>query len=178
MRLVSNDLIIGTLLSFPIAVVGGLLVKPIERRIKNWGKSWDEARRAQLTKNYRQALTYVANPEDFTHYMLKSIMQTVLAVGAFIIGGALGLLSIFAVAYARKTGKIPMHDPSIWILVTYGAAGIIVNLIGAGYLSFSLSSVLPLWHRVFYFHKYAKGLPDDVRDKGAEKLAHEMRPYS
>jgi hypothetical protein len=97
---------------------------------------------------------------------------------AFIIGGALGLLSIFAVAYARKTGKIPMHDPSIWILVTYGAAGIIVNLIGAGYLSFSLSSVLPLWHRVFYFHKYAKGLPDDVRDKGAEKLAHEMRPYS
>jgi hypothetical protein len=107
MRLVSNDLIIGTLLSFPIAVVGGLLVKPIERRIKNWGKSWDEARRAQLTKNYRQALTYVANPEDFTHYMLKSIMQTVLAVGRLSSAEPLGFCPSLRLRTLGRPGRYP-----------------------------------------------------------------------
>jgi hypothetical protein len=92
----SDDVLIGALLSIPIGIITGLAVTPIQRWMDGWGKDKKQIEDERTKKEYDSALYYARHPSLLSQYLLQVTIRTTF------VGAGVGVLSgvIFALGNA------------------------------------------------------------------------------
>ncbi len=174
--LLSTDLWLGTLLSIPIGIGTGLAGPPLQR----WYKHRSKARRIRILEDqkasYYEALFYLARPEKFTQFLIRSGIVMMLAAVAAISGIAFFSIEMTILfqqeqaLHVSRGADVLRGRPELWAFLLFGPS---LNTVGLAVLSGYYSRVRTLSRRVEKFGSYAPTLPQEIRNIALEEAARD-----
>jgi hypothetical protein len=173
---VSRESWIVLLLSVPISLVTGLLIRPIQSVIERSKKGW-QLRQAELQKDdYASILVYMLEPERFIQNLVFAAFEMIQAIGLVIAG--FGTTTLILVAIIPETLAAPHHQLQgleRGILWGFGMVGAALNSWGSYRVTKVLLTMYKVRQRMARFDSYVKTLPDDIRVIEVEQAALAFR---
>ena len=177
----SNDVLLGAVLSVPIGIATGLAVTPLQRWFENRGKAKAVGETKRAEAEYKNVLFYRQHPDEFTQYLVQVAIRTTL------IGAAVGIFSGFFFTVGQF---IEITTPRVlgflWVSRRYVEAagylcGQLVTILSSVIVVKICMPAMTLWRRVRHFDLYIQGVPSDVRIPDAEadvpkRIIHDGAP--
>lgn len=164
------------LLSIPISLLTGLLIRPIQSWIERSKKGWMARQVQQRKDDYASILLYMLYPEQLTQDLIFAALRSLQAIGMIIFG--LFLPSSFMIAILPETVSTHDHNPVgvervlLWV---FGVAGGAINSWGIYLLRQTWEKMKLTRTRIDTFDSFANTVPSDARKVKLEEIARETR---
>jgi hypothetical protein len=173
---VSRESWIVLLLSVPISLATGLLIRPIQAVVERSKKGWQSRRAERQHDEYAAILVYMIEPERFIQNLVFAAFEMIQAIGLVIAG--FGTTTLILVATIPETLAAPhhqLHGFERGILWIFGIGGAILNSWGSYRVTKVLLTMHKVRQRMARFDSYVKTLPNDIRIIEIEQAALAFR---
>jgi hypothetical protein len=156
----STDAWIGIVIAIPLNLLIGLLVQPIQERLKSLGKSRAEAKRDRLQRRYTSVLHFLTHPQEVTESLIIAARDTVIS----------GFFAVFAVASASWYVFLKDRPHQMKEIIFAGTVAVLCNVC-AGFWFGKGFSFIQFYKNMSKVTKFFVKVPEDMRDKRKEMEA-------
>jgi hypothetical protein len=152
------------LLSIPVSLVTGLLIRPIQLGIERSKKGWQSRQAERQKDDYASTLIYMLQPERFTQNLIFAVFGVVEAISFIVVG--FGATTLMLVAVLPATLAAPhnsLHGVERGILWGFGIMGGVLNSGGSYQLNKVIRAMYKARRRMVAFDSYVKMLPESIK---------------
>jgi hypothetical protein len=164
------------LLSIPISLVTGLMIRPIQSGIEHRKKGWMARQVQQRKDDYASILLYMLYPEQLTHDLIYAAIRSLQAIGMIILGEFIPVC--FMIAIIPETISTPDHNPVgiervlLWVS---SLGGIALSSWNISVLMQTAQKMKLIRTRIDTFDSFASTVPSEARRLKLEEKARETR---
>jgi hypothetical protein len=159
---------LGILLSIPISLGTGLLIRPIQLQIRRRSKASQAAQVKRQEEEYRQTVWYSLYPERLTHYLFLQLVKPINALEMIVVGTGFPILSA-AIMIPRNGEHLGGWERALTIC--YSIGGGLMQMWGVYTIGKVINGIGNPQLRISDFDSYVKTVPDDVRNLELEEMA-------